>query len=193
MIETDALHARGKALEDEYFHRVDDKLRQQLKASMERDEAKRRLAEASRIEDNLLLDHLLDANMDSASLAALVLVPLAFVAWSDGQVSVEERQSVMHEVMHRGVSPRSKPFQLVESWLEHRPTNDLGVRWEEYLAGVTKVLSSDASAGLRTTLMKRCQEVAEASAGLFGTNRVSKPEQEMLEKIRVALGLPKED
>ena len=51
MFEQDLLHQRGKALEDEFFHRVDEKLGAALRARMDRDDAIEHLKSTTGFDD----------------------------------------------------------------------------------------------------------------------------------------------
>ena len=57
MFEHDAIHERGKALEDEFFHRVDEKLRQQLHDSLEREKALENVKKAEKMFQEMGLDY----------------------------------------------------------------------------------------------------------------------------------------
>ena len=104
MFEKDAFRQREQAMEDEFFHRVDEKLRKKLRESIERDKSKERIAEATGFQNPELLDHLVEAGFESTTLAALALIPPIFVAWADGEVTAKERQAVMSEALRRGVT-----------------------------------------------------------------------------------------
>jgi hypothetical protein len=80
MFDHDAIHDRGRALEDEFFHRVDEELRKKLRETMERETKREQLLAATGFKDEALLDHLLDGGFEPATVAALVLVPAVFVA-----------------------------------------------------------------------------------------------------------------
>ena len=60
MYDHDAIHDRGRALEDEFFHRVDEQLRTKLRESMEREKKREQLISATGFNDEELLDHLID-------------------------------------------------------------------------------------------------------------------------------------
>ena len=60
MFDQDALHQRGKALEDEFFRQVDQKLLADLKAADEGESLKEQLASVTSFQDDELLADLID-------------------------------------------------------------------------------------------------------------------------------------
>ena len=115
MFDHDAIHDRGKALEDEFFYRVDEQLRQKLRESMEREEQRKQLIAATGFQDEELLDHLLDGGFQPTSVAALALVPAVFTAWADGSVTASERQAVMGAALQRGLDNQPMAMQMILS------------------------------------------------------------------------------
>ena len=107
MSEPDAIR-KGQLLEDEFFHRLDQDLRAQLRRTMERDALLKQLAAATGLKNPRLLDRLADRGFEVATVAALALVPTVLVAWADGWVSPPERQAVLTAATQRG--------------LDHQPT-----------------------------------------------------------------------
>jgi hypothetical protein len=77
----DLLGDRRKALEEEFFRKQNEKLRERLHAQMERKDHRESLALAIGIRDAAVLDHLVALGLDGQTVAALGLVPLIEVAW----------------------------------------------------------------------------------------------------------------
>ncbi len=67
MFDQDALHQRGKALEDEFFRQVDQKLLADLKASSERERHIEQLASVTSFQDDELLADLVDGGFQPAT------------------------------------------------------------------------------------------------------------------------------
>lgn len=187
MFEKDALQARGKALEDEYFHRVDEAMLVRMREAMHREEAKKLLIETLGFEDDALVEHLLDAGFGAGTVSALVLAPLVFVSWADGEVSAAERQVIMSEALHRGLRSTEDSFHLIEHWLEHRPPRQLWTVWCEYSDSLRQSLPSDLERVLSGSLFNRCEAVARTTTGLLGATHFSKPAREMLDRIQAVL------
>ncbi len=183
MFDTDALHKRGQALEDEFFHRVDEELRARLRESMAREKDKQKLAAATGFEDEGLLDHLLDGGFQSATVAALALVPAVFVAWADGKVTPQERQAVMGAALHKGLEREPSAFHLVEAWLGHRPPKSLWKLWKEYAEALYASLTPVMASVLAQELLRPARAVAESSGKTIASGKVCKEVQEILDEV----------
>ena len=183
MFEHDPIHERGQALEDEFFHRVDEKLRQELRESMEREKAREQLSAATGFQDPELLDHLLDGGFSAASLTALALVPTVFVAWADGSVTPKERQAVMSAALQRGLEHEPGALHMVEAWLHKHPPRSLWKLWKEYAQAVHTSVSPTSAKVLTNEILRQATIVAEASGGTLGFGKISKDEKAILEEI----------
>lgn len=188
MFEKDAFRQREQAMENEFFHRVDEKLRKQLRESIEREKAKERIAEATGFENQELLDHLVEAGFESTTLAALALIPPIVVAWADGEVTAKERQTVLSEAFRRGVDDNPISFHLIEGWLEHRPPESLWKLWREYATAIHESMLPSASNLLANEIMTLATNVAKASGGRFGRGKISRAEQKILDEIKAVAG-----
>lgn len=183
MFDQDALRQRGQALEDEFFHRVDEQLRSELRNNMERDISREQLADATGFQDQELLDHFLDGGFEATTLAALALVPAVFVAWADGTVSGKERQAVLKAALQRGLDHQPMALQMVEGWLHKRPPRSLWKLWKEYARAVHDSISPTLSQLLMKEILRQSREVAKASDGTLGFGKVSAEEQAILDEI----------
>lgn len=187
MSESDAFTKREQALEDEFFHRVDEKLRAELRRSMDRDRSREALAEATGLTDKELLDALLEAGFQSTTLAALALVPAVFVAWADDTVDQLESETIMKAATERGITEDGVALQLLKSWLKKRPPKSLWETWKRYAHAVGESLSGSSSTVLSSEILRLATAVAESSGGVLGFGKTSKREQEVLDKIKEAL------
>jgi len=183
MFEHDAIHDRGRALEDEFFHRVDEQLREKLRESMEREDLRAQLIAATGFKDDELLDHLLDGGFQPASVAALALVPLVFVAWADGSVSPSERQAVMSTALQRGLENQPIAMKVVDGWLHAHPPQSLWKLWKEYAMALRSTVPTAVAEKLTNEILRQCKAVAEASGGTLGFGKICKQEQEILDEI----------
>ncbi|MDA8743906.1 hypothetical protein N9N28_04650 [Rubripirellula amarantea] len=183
MFERDAIHERGKALEDEFFHRVDEKLRAELRRKMEHDDAVARLQSATGFEDAQLLSHLVDSDFTPASIAVIALVPLVFVAWADGFITPAERQSILSAALHRGIKDNPTAFEVLEQWLHHRPSDSLLELWKEYAIALGQTLTPTLAKMLQQEILRLATAVAQASKKQFSRESISAAEQAVLDKI----------
>jgi hypothetical protein len=184
MYESDAFTKREQALEDEFFHRVDEKLRAELRRSMDRDRSREALAEATGLTDKELLDGLIEAGFQSTTLAALALVPAIFVAWADNSADELECQTIMKAATERGINEDAVALQLLETWLKKRPPKSLWETWKRYAHAVGESLSESNSTVLSGEILRLATAVAESSGGVLGFGKTSKSEQEVLDEIK---------
>ncbi|QEG42147.1 hypothetical protein [Roseimaritima ulvae] len=187
MSESDSIHKRGKALEDEFFHRVDEALLEKLRLDAEREEPKARLSAATGFQDPQLLDHLLDAGIGVDRLAALALVPTVWVAWADGEVTRDERAAVLAAAKKDGLNQDSVAFQLVQSWLDNQPAESLWDLWREYAVALAADLPAGTKQSLADEIVRQATVVAKASGGKLGFDTVSAREQAVLNIVAKTL------
>ena len=187
MIDTNQLAARGRALENEYFRRVDHDLIRKRHEEMQLAE---KVAELTRIigtDDDSLSEHLLDVGIDSTTVAALALTPLVFVAWADGSITSDERQTVISTAIRQGVYDSHEAFDLVQQWLHTRPRKPLWDAWKHYAAEFHNNLPAVIANKLAFRTIFRATRVAKASGGVLGFGKISESEQRILDEIAIVL------
>lgn len=187
MFDKSAFDKRERAMEDEFFHRVDEKLREELRQSMERDKSRESLAKATGLSDNDVLDALIDAGFQVTTLAALSLVPAIFVAWADDKVDEPEREQLEKAATDHGIAKAGLAWQLLESWMEQKPPKSLWNTWQQYAEAVGKSLTPTAAGILADEIYKLSKVIAEASGGLLGIGKISSKERAVLDQIKAAL------
>ena len=187
MFDIDAFTKREQALENEFFHRVDEKLRAELRRSMDRERTRAGLAEATGLTDPVLLDALIESGFDGTTLAALALVPAIFVAWSDNTADELECETIMKAATERGVAKDGLALQLLETWLQKRPPKSLWETWKQYAHAVGESLSESAAGVLSSEVLRLATAVAESSGGVLGFGSISKSEQQVLDDTKDAL------
>ena len=85
------LRDRGKSLEDEFFHREDQRLLERLRDLRAAEASREALSKASGITQPEVLDRLLRLGIQAHTLAALSIVPLIEVAWADGALDAKTK------------------------------------------------------------------------------------------------------
>lgn len=184
---SDSIHERGHALEELFFHQKDEELLKKLKADMEAAEKRKALTECTGIGDADLLNRILAANIDASTLACFSLVPLVMVAWADGDVAETERAAILSASESSGLSRDSGGLQLLEKWLQTQPGEELLATWKDYVAALKRTLTDADFAHLKTEVLTRARQVAEAAGGFLGLgNKVSKVEQVVLDDLAAA-------
>lgn len=178
---------RERSLEAAFFRKVDAKLLEDMRSRMAKDQDLERLAADTGIHDQDVLQELIDLDFTPQNLLALWLVPLTQVAWADGRVDQAERQAVLNALCERGYSGDSPAWQLLESWLDHQPCDEVLTAWKDYARAVVESAGEKRLLLLRRELRSRAREVAEAAGGVFHIHPVSKAEEVVLMEIDDAL------
>jgi len=178
---------QGKTLEDLFFLKQDKKLIEDLHRIEKMKETKKDLSEVSGITNEEILQKLVDLNIRPEIVATLALVPLVEVAWADGKVDEEEKTAVLEAAAESFVSKDSPDFDLLRQWMEHKPNQKLLEAWKHYIKGLCGQLTQHQRNALKKDLIGHARQVAEATGGLLGFgNKISKAEQEMLNKLESA-------
>ncbi len=183
------LAKRGRVLEEEFFHKENLRLLEQLRQIKRMEESKEALAEASGISDDAILQSLLDLHIDVQTLAALALVPLIEVAWADDYLDEKEKKAILEAAHASGLEKGQVAYQVLESWLTRQPKPKLLATWVEYIRELRGQLSEEEQKSLQTSLLGRARSVAEASGGYLGLGfKVSKTEAAVLTTLEEAFG-----
>lgn len=179
-MEREPLADRRRALENAFFARRDRELIAQM-----HDE--RELLEATQVKNQELLRHLLDLGITAETLAAMAMVPLLTVAWSDGKLDKAERARILSTARQVEIEAGSAADRMLEHWLEEPPGPQLLAAWKAYIGAVSESLPSDVRHALRNEVLRLSQAVAEASGGFFGIgDRISDAERAALERVESA-------
>jgi len=131
-----------------------------------------------------LIDEIAELGIDEESWQALIVLPLAEVAWADGVVHPRERAAVL-EIATTRLSLGPKGHALLETWLSDRPTAGFLLR-----ARLVLLLLAERARGLRgqseaplPVVVDLCADVAQSAGGLFGYGSVSRLEREAIAQI----------
>jgi len=185
--ESDALGGRGKSLEDEFFHREDQKLRERLREAKAAQAASESLAKATGITNPAILDKLMKLGIGADTVAALAIVPLVEVAWADGSLDAKEREAVLAAARQSGFAAGSVELAMLETWLSRRPEPRLLSAWSQMIQGMVEQLSPEETQKLKDRLLLNARGVARASGGKLGLgSKVSAAEASMLTQLEAA-------
>lgn len=183
----DIFEDRRKSLEEQFFAQQNEKLKQKLKATFEKEQTREGLRAATGITDEAVLDMLIALNVSHQTLAAFALFPLVEVAWADGTLDDKERTALLAAAATDGLVPGTPGHELLEGWLQHPPGEPGRVAWRAYATELARKLSPAERLRVRDELLRRARGVAEASGGLLGFgNRVSAREQQVLDTLAEA-------
>ena len=191
MADDNAMAKRGKALEEEYFHRKEKELIEKLRQRRAAEAQLNELSEAIGNPDEEILKTLQELGYTRDTVALFHYVPLINVAWADGKVSRQERELILEAARLHGVTQGSAAEKQLIDWMDNRPSEEF---FEHTLRIVGDLLQTtprgDGRVGSHGVL-DDCTQVAEASGGILGFgSKISDEEQALLERIAAALGKP---
>lgn len=181
------MEQRRHTLEEAFFQQEDAKLIARLKDLREREDKRRALVEASGIKNPEVLDKLIALNMQPETVAALALIPLIEVAWSDGEVEEVERTAMLQVLEARNEKLNPLQHELFERWLQRRPAPELFTAWEHYAGELLRQLPPPQRRSVRKDLLARARAVAEAAGGFLGFGKISDDEEAVLKRIAKTL------
>ena len=186
MADEKILGERGKALEDEFFRKEDERLIAKLRELKAKEATREELSRISGITNTAILDRLIQLGIHAETLVALSIVPLAEVAWADGAIDAKEERAILDRAAKSGVTPGSSSHDLLKSWLERRPEPRLLTAWIHMIQGISENLTAEQVEALRAGLVERVRAVAGASGGVLGRGKISSAEAEMIRQLESA-------
>jgi tellurite resistance protein len=178
--DTKLLGDRRRALEEEFFRKQDEALRQKLRQKQERASLKAELRGRLGIEEEHLLDALVELGLNAETATALGLVPLVEVAWADGKLEAKEREALLAVAKDFGVDPRHPSYELLAGWLEHRPRPQMAELWGDYVRAIVSRLDEAERVTMRDRTLARARGIAEAAGGILGLGKKISPEEEVV-------------
>lgn len=189
MGDDNAMAKRGKALEEEYFHRKEKELREKLRQRKTAEAQLQELAEATGNPNEEILKTLQELGYTRDTVALFHYVPLIHVAWADGKVSSQERALILEAARLHGVTEGSAADKQLIDWIDNRPSEEF---FERTLRIVGNLLETAPRGDGRVDsqgLLDECRRLAAASGGILGFgSKISSEEQALLERIAAALG-----
>jgi len=183
---------RERANEAAYFRDQDAKLLDSLRRQAPLKEIAVAIGEKLQVDNPDLLERVRALGLRAENATALFMAPLVQVAWADGSVTKQERETVLQLATGRGIEVNTPAFEKLAEWLYLRPSNavfDTAVEVIKYGFGV---LPADEREERIKRVVEACHDVAAASggglAGLLGLNDgVSAIEASTLDAINSTL------
>ncbi len=174
------LRDREKALEESFFAKQNEKLREAMRKREQAEASRAELTKVSGIADTEVLDKLLGLGIGPETWTALSVVPLVEVAWANGNVDDKERRAVLAGAEANGIAPTGPGYQILEGWLRNRPDGRLLQAWGEYIVGLCASLEPADKRALRDEVIGRARLVAKATGGFLGFGERISPEEEVV-------------
>jgi hypothetical protein len=185
-VSSDFLDDRRKSLEDEFFYRENQKKLAILKNKLSVQETRAELREVSGMDDDDVLDRLVALGLKGETIAALSLVPLIAVAWADGAIQPGERTSILDCAKRKGISLGEPSYDVLSTWLDHKPEASLLDAWEDYVRALVKQLTDEQRKLMLTQIIGFARVIAESAGGVLGFRKVSSAEDKVLRRIEAA-------
>jgi hypothetical protein len=183
----DTLDDRRRALEDSFFQKQNDALTQKLKDSAAKTNTREELIRLTGISDEGVLSALANLNMGSAATLVMSMFPMIDVAWADGSIDAAEKQLILEFAAKNGVAAGTEANTFLTTWLDGKPGLEWAPLWHDYTKALCAKLNPDDKILLKTTVLGRARQVAEASGGFLGIAfQVSAAESKILERLALA-------
>ena len=182
----DGLHRRQKALEEEFFQRKNQQLRDKLRATFEQQVTREKLQAATGITDPQVLERLIALQVRGETMTAFALYPLVEVAWADGSLAQAERDAILAAAAAEGIQPGSPGYETLEAAMTDGPTEARRKVWFAYAKDLSARLDASERVRVRDELLRRARRVAEASGGVLGIAKISAKEKQVLDAIAEA-------
>jgi hypothetical protein len=182
----DILAERKQALEDAFFQKAEKEQVEKYRDKLGKQKTLDELREISGMESEKVLNHLVDVGITGETMAAIALVPLVHIAWSDGDLEKKERKAISAAAEHKGIKSETPARELLDQWLEKKPGRELFAAWAEYIGALDAHLEADQLAELRDQIVEFAREVARSAGGFLGFGSVSESETRALEEIAAA-------
>jgi hypothetical protein len=183
----DKLKQKGRAEQDQYFRKKDAELLEKLRRKAKLGDLAGTLADKLAIDDPGLLERITGLGVSLETGPALLLAPLVQVAWAEGKVTARERNAVLAIAVERGLAKGSPSHELLERWLDKRPSDAVFSTAVETIRLGISVLPADERAQRIEAMTALCLKVAASSGGLARelglSSGVCEEEQAVLDEI----------
>jgi hypothetical protein len=187
-VDPENLRNAARALENAFFAKENARLLEQLRETARQQERREALRAVIRIDDEALVDHLLALGLGPETILAVTLVPLAMVAWADGEIQPQERAAILKAAAEKGIAPDSVGGQMLENWLARQPDPQVVDAWKRYTQAIWPSLSAHEREEIRQMGLEQARAVAETAGGFLGlTSKVSAKERAVLEELSALL------
>jgi hypothetical protein len=187
MAENEFLGDRGRALEDEYFHRRDRELVEKIRKAAAAEKTRQDMGTKTGVHDAEVIQALLDLGFTTDTVVLLPLVPIVQMAWAEGGVSAAERDLIVKLARSRGVDPGSAADRVLTEWLTTRPGDGVFTQAGRLINAVLASESGQPGGLTADDLVKHAEAIAAASGGILGIGRVSAEERALLTSIATSL------
>lgn len=182
MAEKNIFEERGRSLEEEYFRKRDQELVDKMRKAAAAEEAWAAMGAKTGLTDAALLQQLEALGFTPDTVVLLPLMPVLQVAWAEGGITPAERALIVRLAEARGIAPGSPADRQLAEWLDVRPADHVFAHATRLIRAMLETAPGVANVSA-DELVTQCESIAAASGGLFGINRVSAEERQLLTSI----------
>jgi len=179
----DAFKERGRALEDEYFHRKERELIAKMRERATAESERQRIGATTGVADAQLLQDLQELGYTAETITLLHLMPLVQMAWAEGHVSMRERDLIIEAARARGIEKGSAADQQLAGWLATRPSEALFTTTLRAIAAMMQSRPENERKAGEQDLLSYLTSIAAASGGVLGWGAVSDEERAVLARV----------
>ena len=178
------LSEQSRLLVDALFHERDQHLWEAFRERQVKKDRKMQFAAVLGMNDEALLGHLVELEVQPEAIAAIAIVPLAVVAWADHAVQPQEREAILQAARASGVQPQDGGIRCLNTGWPSVPALSCWTPGNTIFGALCRQLNSQEIAGLKHDLLDRARDVAEAAGGILGLgNKVSANERAALRDL----------
>jgi hypothetical protein len=179
-MDKDIFAERGRSLEEDYFRKKDKELIERMRAAAAADQKRVDMGQKVGITDPELLKELESLGFTPDTVVLLPLVPLLQVAWAEGGISNAERAILVQLARSRGVADGSAADRQLGEWIARNPGEAV---FAQATRLIRAMLDSSAAGVTADDLVKQAEAIAAASGGVFGINKISAEERQLLASL----------
>lgn len=176
----------GKSLKELFFFEKEQSLLEARNELAKMQETKENLAKVSGIKDDAVLEKLIALEIRPETLATLFVVPMVEVAWADGELQSEERNTLFSLAEKAGLKNGSINQGMFSLWLKQKPDPALLAAWTHYIQALCERLSDAERRALKKDVMADARAIATAAGGFLGFGKLAKEEQAVLDQLEAA-------
>lgn len=176
----DQLRASKEAV---YFNKKNNELIENLQKNKFLQDERNNMAKTIGSQDETTLQALQDLGYTSETVSLLHLIPLLYVAWSEGRVTKRERTLLLSLARTSQIKENTKAYQKLIDWIKHKPTSHF---FNQSLGLLRNVVDSQPIPTREATkfgLVSNCVRLAKVSGGFWRLGSVSSTEFEAIEKV----------
>jgi hypothetical protein len=187
----DIFKDRERAYEADWANAHDAALLEELRQRGRLEAITKALATKLQADEPELLHRAIALGVTLDTGPAFLLAPLVQIAWAEGKVTDQERETVLRIAVGRGIEEGSPAHAQLVAWLGKRPSDQLFDTAVDVIKAGLAVLPPVEREERVAVFAKACHQVAEASGGLWRvlglSSGVSAQEHSILDHIRSSL------